>query len=116
MLTNSMSERVSVDPVASIVVTLNDRVIADTKGGFVVHEQGLDDRYYVPAADVRAQLSPGTGAGTCPWKGEWKHLDVTVGDQRIANGAWTYFESKPATAATKDFIAFYGSKFQIKAS
>ncbi|HEY4056892.1 MAG TPA: DUF427 domain-containing protein [Kofleriaceae bacterium] len=109
-----MAERVSVDPVASIEVTLNGEVVAKTTRGFVVHEQGLDDRYYVPAADVRAELSPGVGAGTCPWKGEWKHLDVTVGGQRIANGAWTYFESKPATAATKDFIAFYGTKFQIQ--
>ncbi|CAN5790881.1 DUF427 domain-containing protein [soil metagenome] len=111
-----MSERVSVDPVASIQVTLNGEVVAETTRGFVVHEQGLDDRYYVPATDVRAQLSPGAGEGTCPWKGQWKHLDVSVSGQRIANGAWTYFESKPATAATKDFIAFYGSKFQIKAS
>ncbi|HEY4177137.1 MAG TPA: DUF427 domain-containing protein [Kofleriaceae bacterium] len=109
-----MSERVSVDPVSSIKVTLNNEVVAETTRGYVVHEQGLDDRYYVPVADVRAALSPGAGAGTCPWKGEWRHLDVTVGETRVANGAWTYFESKPATAATKDFVAFYGSKFQIQ--
>ena len=111
-----MSERVSVDPVASIKVLSGSEVVADTTRGYVVHEQGLDDRYYVPVEDVQADLSPGTGAGTCPWKGEWKHLDVTVGGKRISNGAWTYFESKPATAVTKDFIAFYGTKFQIQTS
>src|SRR4051812_13168040 len=111
-----MSERVSVDPVATIKVMLAGDVVAETTRGYVVHEQGLNDRYYVPVEDVRADLSPGVGAGTCPWKGAWKHLDVTVAGQRIANGAWTYFESKPATAATKDFIAFYDSKFQIQTS
>jgi len=111
-----MAERASAAPVATIRVTLNDEVVAETTRGYVVHEVGLTDRYYVPVEDVVADLSPGVGAGTCPWKGEWKHLDVTVAGKRIANGAWTYFESKPATAATQDFIAFYDSKFQITTS
>lgn len=108
-----MAERVSTESVPHIKVTLGDQVVAETSHGYVIHEQGLPDRYYVPQADVRAQLSPGTGAGTCPWKGEWKHLNVSLGGTEIANGAWTYFESKPATAVTKDFVAFYESKFQI---
>jgi len=110
-----MAERVSVESVSNIKVALAGALVAETKRGYVVHEQGLGDRYYIPIEDIHAELSPGTGAGTCPWKGEWKHLDVTVGGHRIANGAWTYFESKPATAATKDFVAFYDTKFEIQA-
>ena len=64
-------------------------------------------------ADIRAELTPGTGAGTCPWKGEWKHLDVTIANKTIANGAWTYFETKPVTTPTKDFVAFYETKFDV---
>src|SRR3954470_2028574 len=111
-----MTERVRTESVPHIKVSLADQVVAETTGGFVVHEQGLPDRYYIPRADVRAALSPGTGAGTCPWKGQWKHLDVAIGDREIPNGAWTYFESKPATEQTKDFVAFYESKFEIAAS
>jgi uncharacterized protein (DUF427 family) len=110
-----MSERVTVEPAPHIRVMLGDQLVADTTHGFVVHEQGLPPRYYVPPADVRAKLAPGTGAGTCPWKGEWRHLDVSVGDQRVANGAWTYHETKPVTAVAKDFVAFYESKFAISA-
>ena len=108
-----MSDRVSIAAAPQIRVTLGSEVIAETTQGYVVHEQGLPDRYYVPTSDVKAELSPGSGAGTCPWKGAWKHLDVTIGGTRIANGAWTYFESKPVTAPTKDMIAFYDTKFAI---
>ncbi|MFT3693903.1 MAG: DUF427 domain-containing protein [Kofleriaceae bacterium] len=108
-----MAERVTIEQVPHIKVSFGTEVIAESTSGYVVHEQGLSDRYYVPRADIKAQLADGTGAGTCPWKGEWKHLDVTVGGTKIANGAWTYFESKPATAPTKDMVAFYENKFQI---
>ncbi len=108
-----MADRVSIDKAPHIRVTLGAEVVADSTNGYVIHEQGLPDRYYVPTADVKAELSPGAGNGSCPWKGEWKHLDVTVNGQKIANGAWTYFESKPATLPTKDMVAFYESKFSI---
>ncbi|HEY4244479.1 MAG TPA: DUF427 domain-containing protein [Kofleriaceae bacterium] len=111
-----MSERVSVEPVAKIRVVHGGHVVAETASGFVIHEQGLPDRYYVPPGDVHAQLSPGTGQGTCPWKGEWRHLDVTVEGERIANGAWTYFDTKRLTRDTQDFVAFYETKFDIVAA
>lgn len=110
-----MSERVRVESVPQIKVTLGNQVVAESQRGYVIHEQGLPDRYYVPVADVRASLAPGTGSGTCPWKGEWKHLNVSIGGTEVANGAWTYFSSKPATEMTKDFVAFYDAKFQIHA-
>ena len=104
---------VSIERVKHIKVTLGDKVVADTANGYVVHESGLSDRYYVPQADIRATLSPGQGAGVCPWKGQWKHLDVAVGDHNVANGAWTYYESKPVTEPTRDMVAFYDSKFTV---
>lgn len=109
-----MAERVTIEKVPHIKVMHGADLVAESTGGYVIHEQGLSDRYYVPRADIKAQLAEGTGAGHCPWKGEWKHLDVTVGGEKIANGAWTYFESKPATAPTQDMVAFYENKFQIE--
>jgi uncharacterized protein (DUF427 family) len=109
----SESERVTVEPVKHIRVALGGQTVAETTHGYVIHERGLSDRYYVPRADVRAELASGVGAGTCPWKGEWQHLDVTLGETRVANGAWTYFTTKPVTDVTKDFIAFYDTKFEI---
>jgi uncharacterized protein (DUF427 family) len=111
-----MTDRVRVEPVSHIRILRGEHLVADSTHGFVIHEAGLPDRYYVPRTDVRADLTPGTGAGTCPWKGEWKHLDVALGGERVPNGAWTYFATKPVTAMTQDFIAFYETKFQITAA
>jgi uncharacterized protein (DUF427 family) len=107
--------RVTVEPIKHIRIAHDGKTIAETSNGYVIHERGLPDRYYVPRADVRAELSSGTGAGTCPWKGEWKHLDVAFDGTRIANGAWTYFATKPVTDVTRDFVAFYESKFDVTA-
>jgi uncharacterized protein (DUF427 family) len=111
-----MSERVRLEPARHIKIQLDGATVAESDRGFVVFETGLPPRYYVPRADVRAQLADGTGAGTCPWKGQWKHLDVVVGDKRIANGAWTYYEMKPVTEPVRDFVAFYETKFAIESA
>ena len=111
----SDNDRVTVEPIKHIRIALAGQTVAETSHGYVVHERGLPDRYYVPRADIRAELAPGVGQGTCPWKGEWKHLDVALGGTKIANGAWTYFATKPVTDVAKDFIAFYESKFDITA-
>ena len=108
-------DHVTVEPIPHIRVAHDGKTVAETSRGYVVHERGLPDRYYVPRADVRAELTGGAGAGTCPWKGEWKHLDVTLDGKRIANGAWTYFATKPVTDVARDFVAFYESKFEVTA-
>ena len=108
-----MSERVTVEPIGKIRVASAGRVVAETARGYVIHEAGLPDRYYVPREDIRAELADGTGAGACPWKGKWKHLDVRISDEKVANGAWTYYEPLPRTEVVRDFVAFYESKFEI---
>jgi uncharacterized protein (DUF427 family) len=110
-----MSERVTVEPIGRIRVSAAGQIVAETARGYVVHEAGLPDRYYVPREDVRAELSDGTGAGTCPWKGRWKHLDVRISDTRIPAGAWTYHDTTPRTEAVRDFVAFYEGKLDIEA-
>jgi uncharacterized protein (DUF427 family) len=113
-MSEPVTERVTVDPIGKVRVSSGGQVVAETARGYVVHEAGLPDRYYVPRQDVRAELSDGTGAGTCPWKGRWKHLDVRIADTRIPNGAWTYFETTPRAEPMRDFVAFYDGKFEIQ--
>jgi len=111
-----MSERVQIERAKRIHVELDGEVVADSERGYVVHETGLPDRYYVPRADVRAEIAEGTGTGVCPWKGSWRHLDVVVSGKRVANGAWSYHETKPVTDPMRDFVAFYESKFAVTAT
>ena len=51
----------------------------------------------------------------CPWKGSWRHVDVRVGGKHVPNGAWSYHETKPVTDPMRHFVAFYESKFSIRA-
>ena len=109
-----MSEIVRVEPASRIRVMLADHVVADTERGYTVYEQGLPPRYYVPRDDVRAELAPGEGAASCPWKGEWRHLDLIAGGQRIANAGWTYETPSPICEPIRDFVAFYPDKLDVQ--
>jgi uncharacterized protein (DUF427 family) len=108
-----MSDRVRLEPLAGTLhIRHGGELIAETSRAFVVFETGLPPRTYVPRADVRAELSEGRGAGTCPWKGQWRHLDVKSASGTIANGAWTYFETTAVCDPVKDFVSFYSEKFE----
>jgi uncharacterized protein (DUF427 family) len=105
-----MTDHVKLAPAPRIQIRAGGQTIVDTGGGYVVHEAGLPARYYVPRADVRAEVADGQGGASCPWKGAWKHLDVIAGGQRIANAAWTYYEPTPVCEPIRDFLAFYPAK------
>jgi uncharacterized protein (DUF427 family) len=103
-------DHVRLEPAKRIQVRVGGQPIVDTTRGYVVHEGGLPDRYYVPRDEVRAEIADGQGGAKCPWKGLWKHLDVTAGGQRIGNAAWTYYEPTPTCEPIRDFLAFYPNK------
>jgi len=91
-------------------VWLGGAAIVETDRALVVHEKGLPDRFYVPPDDVRAEVTEGRGTGRCPWKGQWRHLDVAAGGKRVENGGWTYFEPTPVCESIRGFLSFYVEK------
>jgi len=108
-----MTDHVRLEPAGRIRIRAAGQPIVDTTRGYVVHEVGLPDRYYVPRDEVRAEIADGEGGARCPWKGLWKHVDVIIpaaGGQRIGNAAWTYYEATPTCEPIQDFIAFYPTK------
>ena len=111
-----MVDHVRLEPAHRIQIHVNGHPIADTTRGYIVHEGSYPPRYYVPRDDVRADITDGQGAARCPWKGLWKHLDVTAAGQRIPNAAWTYYETTPVCEPIRDFIAFYPDRVTIEAS
>jgi uncharacterized protein (DUF427 family) len=109
-----MTDHVRLEPANRIQVRAGGQPIVDTARGYIVHEGGLPPRYYVPRADVRAEIADGQGGARCPWKGLWKHVDVGTGGGRIANAGWTYYDPTPACEPIRDFIAFYPDKVSIE--
>jgi uncharacterized protein (DUF427 family) len=115
-----MTDHVSLEPAGRIRIRAAGQSIVDTTRGYVVHEGGHPDRYYVPRDEVRAEIADGQGGARCPWKGLWKHVDVIIpsagvaaGGQRIGNAAWTYYEPTPTCEPIRDFVAFYPDKVTI---
>jgi uncharacterized protein (DUF427 family) len=110
-----MTDHVRLEPAKRIQIRVGDQPIVDTARGYIVHEGQYPARYYVPRDEVRADITDGQGGAKCPWKGLWKHLDLTAGGQRIANAAWTYYDTTPVCEPIRDFIAFYPDKVAIEA-
>jgi uncharacterized protein (DUF427 family) len=110
-----MTDHVRLEPAKRIQIRVGGQPIVDTVRGYVVHEGGLPARYYVPRDEVRAEIADGEGGARCPWKGLWKHLDVVpAGGAKIANAAWTYYETTPVCEPVRDFLAFYPNKVEIE--
>lgn len=57
-----MSDHVTLEPAPRIQIRVGGQTIVDSRGAYIVHEGGLPDRYYVPRADVRAELADGQGS------------------------------------------------------
>jgi uncharacterized protein (DUF427 family) len=92
-----------------LVVVFADLVIAESTATIKVMETASPPTYYVPAADVRADvLVPSDDRSTfCEWKGRARYFDILVGDRTAPRAAWTYPEPHRAFTELAGYIAFY---------
>lgn len=70
-------------------------------------------RYYLPRADVRVDLEPGSLRTTCAYKGHATHYTAIVGEERLANIAWSYPDPLDDATAVKDLICFYQERLDV---
>ncbi|MFN6979100.1 MAG: DUF427 domain-containing protein, partial [Gemmobacter sp.] len=89
-----------------VTVELGGQVVAETTRAVFVFETGLPVRYYMPAADIRAAMSPSSLVTRCPYKGAAGYHHVTVGDMRHDNLVWHYDEPVHEVAPIKGLHAF----------
>ncbi len=103
------AHRIFVEPVAKRVrIEVGGEIVADTVAAQRLHETGLLPVYYVPWADVRADLlEPSDHRTTCPFKGEASYWSVRVGDRVEQDLVWSYPDPLPEVAAIKDHVACY---------
>lgn len=70
---------------------LAGETVVDTVGAHMLYETGLLPVYYVPLADVRADLlEPSDTVTHCPFKGDARYWHVRVGDRVSPDGVWAY--------------------------
>jgi len=93
---------------ARVVVTLEGRVIADTRSALTLREASYPAVQYVPRSDVDLSLLSRTNhASYCPYKGDAAYYSIPVGGERSVNAVWTYEAPYDAVAAIRDHLAFY---------
>jgi len=91
-----------------VTVTLNGRVIADTRHALTVQEASYPPVQYIPRADVDMTLLHPTAHTTyCPYKGDCSYFSIPLGGERSVNAVWSYERPYEAAAAIKDHLAFY---------
>ena len=82
-------------------------IVADSSRVLVMHETRLAPVFYFPREDVRMEFLDKSDRHThCPFKGNASYWTIRVGDQSVANAAWSYETPYDESSSVKEYIAF----------
>ena len=93
---------------ARVVVSVADRMIADTGNALTLREADYPAVKYIPREDVDfSQLERTDHATYCPYKGDCSYYSIPAGGEKSVNAVWTYEDPYPAVAQIMGYVAFY---------
>ncbi|MEM7225789.1 MAG: DUF427 domain-containing protein [Pseudomonadota bacterium] len=108
--------KVRIDLLASkrrVQVVVGGEIVADSRDAIFLHETGLPTRYYLPRADVRADLLEASAlTSACPYKGQAAYHALVLGDQRHENIVWYYAQPLPEVGRIEDRLCFFDEKVE----
>jgi uncharacterized protein (DUF427 family) len=91
-----------------VIVTLNGRVIADTRAALTLREARYPPVHYIPREHVdMTALARSATKSYCPYKGEAAYFSIPSGGERSIDAIWTYEAPYDAVAEIKNHLAFY---------
>ena len=87
-----------------------DTVIAEAPREDLISIEG--NWYFPPSSLADGVLVESPTPYTCPWKGECQYFTVTVGDETLADRAWSYPHPYPSGIDRvgkdfSDYVAFW---------
>jgi uncharacterized protein (DUF427 family) len=89
-------------------------VLAETSRAHLLFEGAFPMvRYYLPREDVRVSLEPGTMHSACAYKGNATHYSVVIGDDELANIAWSYDNPLSDAVEVAGLICFYQERLDL---
>lgn len=98
----------SLQPVPHLLrVQLGGETVAESARALRVLETYHAPTYYIPRADILAELTPARGTSFCEWKGRATYFDVHAGGRTAARGAWSYPSPNPAFQELAGHLSFY---------
>jgi len=91
-----------------VAVTVNGKLIADTRKALTLKEAADPPVQYIPRKDVdMTQLQRTAHQTYCPYKGECTYYSIPAGGERSVNAAWSYETPHVAASAIREYLAFY---------
>lgn len=96
-------------------ISLGGELLAETDRALAVFESNLPTRWYMPAEDVRAALTPSDTVTQCPYKGQAHYWSVAVPEgQDGTDLVWYYPEPLDEVRRIKDLVCFYDEKVDVE--
>jgi uncharacterized protein (DUF427 family) len=90
---------------ARVVVSVESRVIADTRNALILREAAYPPVQYIPVDDVDfSQLERTDHITYCPYKGDCNYYSVSAGGKKSVNAMWSYEDPFPAVSQIKDML------------
>lgn len=97
------------------VVRAGGAVIAESRDGLVLEEEGYDPVVYFPRDDIGMAFLDGSETRTtCPKKGEAHYFHIAAKSGRIADAGWTYEDPVPGAEAIAGRIAFSHDRVTVE--
>jgi uncharacterized protein (DUF427 family) len=93
-----------------VTVKVNGEVVAETSRPVKLFETSIAPRYYVPIADVQAEvLTPSETSTVCAYKGTASYLTVAG----VRDGAWVYQQPFPEVSSIAGLLSFDGEGVEV---
>jgi len=96
---------------ARVRVLWKGEVVAQTTRALRLTEASWPPVFYIPRADVRADLLRASATTTwCPYKGQASYHGLEWGQARSADAIWVYETPHEGVAAIAGHLAFYPNR------
>ncbi|CAA0126664.1 Uncharacterised protein [Mycolicibacterium vanbaalenii] len=115
VLEPSQAHPITIEPTRGrVTVRAGGALVATTDAALTLQEANYPAVYYIPLADVVAELVPSDTGTYCPFKGDagYYHLR-TEGGRTVEDAVWTYREPFAAVAPIAGHVAFYPDKADV---
>jgi len=96
-----------------VTVLLDGKMVAATTHAVILHEDGYKQRAYIPREEVIGTLSKNSRSTHCPYKGDAAYFDLTLGETRVPDAAWSYEAPFDEMAAIEGHISF-DDRFELR--
>jgi uncharacterized protein (DUF427 family) len=96
-----------------VQLELNGVPLADSSRPALLFETMLPTRYYLPRADVTAELIPSDTKTWCAYKGQASYFSVSAGGRLVRDIAWTYPDPRHDALQVRDLIAFFDERVDV---